>query len=136
MRISGKIKDASGDPIMGANIYVNTLNGIFGESSDFNGNFILDVGDKKITSPVTISYIGYKTKQFQPNQLQNASIVLEDDVESLDEIIIIGNKNRNSKELIEKPKTIKAIQKNKIIGYASVGLGLVALALILVKIEK
>lgn len=136
MRISGKIKDASGDPIMGANIYVNTLNGIFGESSDFNGNFILDVGDKKITSPVTISYIGYKTKQFEPSQLQNASIVLEDDVESLDEIVIIGNKNRNSKELIEKPKTIKAIQKNKIIGYASIGLGLVALALILVKIEK
>jgi hypothetical protein len=136
MRISGNIKDASGDPIMGANIYVNTLNGIFGESSDFDGDFILDIGDKTITSPITISYIGYKTKQFQPNQLQNASIILEDDVESLDEIVIIGNKKQNSNELIEKPKTMKAVQKNKVIGYASLGLGFIAIAYILIKIEK
>ena len=136
MRISGNIKDTSGDPIMGANIFVNTLNGIFGENSDFNGDFILDIGDKTVTSPITISYIGYKTKQFQPSQLQSASIVMEDDVEALDEIVIVGTKKTNTNELIEKPKTIKAVQKNKIIGYASVGLGLISIAYILIKIEK
>ena len=57
-RITGVVKDAIGEPIIGANIVEKgTTNGII---TDINGNFSLMVSENAI---LQISYIGYQTKK-------------------------------------------------------------------------
>ena len=99
----------------------------FSKISDFDGNFNIDLGDKELSSPVTISYLGFKSKTFEPSQLNNANIVLSEGEEMLDEVVVIAKK---------KPKSKKGIEKNNLIGIASLGAGLLALGVILIKIKK
>ena len=57
-RITGVVKDAIGEPIIGANIVEKgTTNGII---TDINGNFSLMVSENAI---LQISYIGYQTQE-------------------------------------------------------------------------
>ena len=57
-KISGKVVDSQGEPIIGANILEKgTTNGTI---TDTDGNFSLNV--KSITATLVVSYIGYKTK--------------------------------------------------------------------------
>lgn len=128
MIISGNIKDNTGEPLMGANIYATlSSGGKIGGISDFDGNFNIDLGDKELSSPVTISYLGFQNKTFEPSQLNNANVVLSEGEEMLDEVVVIAKK---------KPKSKKGIEKNNLIGIASLGAGLLALGVILIKIKK
>lgn len=55
--VKGKIVDASGEPVIGANIVEKgTTNGTI---SDMDGNFTLSVGDKAI---IEVSYIGFRNQ--------------------------------------------------------------------------
>ena len=56
--IKGVVVDATGEPIIGANILVKgTTNGVI---TDIDGNFTLNV---PLNCTLQISYIGYKTKE-------------------------------------------------------------------------
>ena len=57
--IAGKVTEENGEPIIGANVIVKgTTNGMM---TDLNGDFHLEVTDKKVT--LVISYIGYITQE-------------------------------------------------------------------------
>ena len=54
--ITGKVIEDSGEPIIGANVIVKgTTNGMM---TDMDGNFHLEVTDKKVT--LMVSYIGVR----------------------------------------------------------------------------
>lgn len=57
-KLSGRVIDAKGEPIPGANISVKGTT--IGTITDMDGNFSIDVNPNQI---LTISFIGYETKQ-------------------------------------------------------------------------
>lgn len=83
-KVTGIIKDATGEPVIGANVVVaGTTNGTI---SDIDGAFSLDVpADAKLE----ISYIGYVT-QVLAVKGNTLNVVLREDAQALDEVVITG----------------------------------------------
>ncbi|NMA73911.1 MAG: TonB-dependent receptor [Bacteroidales bacterium] len=84
--ITGTIKDASGEPIIGANVLVKgTTNGTI---SDFDGNYSLsNVKDEDI---LVFSYISYLSQEVKVGVRSSIDIVLKEDSQTLDEIVVVG----------------------------------------------
>ena len=84
-QISGKVTDANGEPIIGANVIEKgTTNGII---TDVNGNFNLEV---PASATLQISYIGYVTQEITVGNKTQFNITLQEDLQSLDEVVVIG----------------------------------------------
>ncbi len=89
-QVSGKVKDADGSPIYGANIVVKgTTNGV---ASDTNGDFSLTVNN---VPPFTlqISFTGYVTSEIEltsSSRVAGLAIVLQSDQTMLGEITVQG----------------------------------------------
>lgn len=106
--ISGKIVDSLNVPIKYANIGVKSQN--IGTVSDENGNFNLSLSTLKEDSKITISNIGYKTKEYMIKDIINLinakkQIILEENYQELEEVVItskrlkkdnLGNKTTSS----------------------------------------
>lgn len=85
-KVSGVIKDAQGEPIIGANVVVkgDETRGVI---TDLDGNFTLDVPED---GSFEVSYIGYLA-QILPIKGKSTFIVsLKEDAETLDEVVVIG----------------------------------------------
>ena len=85
--LSGSVTDANtNDALPGVNVIVkNTTNGT---NTDFNGNFSLN--DVKSGDVLVFSYIGYQTFEYTVSSSFNVSISLEEDVEALEEVVLLG----------------------------------------------
>ena len=84
-KISGKIVDSTGEPVIGANIVEKgTTNGTI---TDLNGNFTLEVSSKSI---LLVSYIGYAPQEVIVGNLQSINVKLREDTEMLDEVVVVG----------------------------------------------
>lgn len=84
-RITGVVKDANGEPVIGANIVVKgTTNGTI---TDMDGNFVLDVPAGAI---LHVSYIGYSDKEIPVGSQTALAISLAEDSRALDEVVVIG----------------------------------------------
>ena len=83
--VSGVVKDALGEPVIGASVMVKgTTNGTI---TDFDGNFSFS-GVKK-GDVIVISFVGYKTQEIVWNG-QPMTISLKDDTQALDEVVVVG----------------------------------------------
>ena len=80
----GKVVDSAGDGIPGA--YVVQANTTNGTVTDIDGNFTLSVPRG---SNLEVSFMGYKTMMAVANG-ESLSIVLEEDAESLEEVLMVG----------------------------------------------
>ncbi len=84
-KISGVIKDASGEPVIGANVIVKgTTNGTM---SDMDGQFSLDVPEGAVLS---VSFIGYIPQDIPVKGQNVMTITLKEDSELLDEVVVVG----------------------------------------------
>ena len=84
-KITGIIKDQSGEPVIGANIVEKgTTNGTI---TDMDGQYSLEVGSNSI---LVVSYIGYITQEIQVGKNNTLDVLLREDTETLDEVIVIG----------------------------------------------
>ena len=93
--VSGNVNDATGLPIPGVNVIVKNTNN--GAITDFDGNF--SITNVKIGSTLTVSYVGYVTKEIVVADNSKLSIQLEEDVAKLDEIVVIGYGTQRKKEI-------------------------------------
>ena len=84
--ITGKITNAKGEPLPGATIILKGTN--TGVSADFDGNYRIALEDDAIT--LTVSFIGYETKDVEIGNRKVMNIQLAQAVTSLDETVIIG----------------------------------------------
>ena len=83
--IKGKVVDAAGDPIIGANIIVvGTTNGTI---SDIDGNFSIQANKGDV---LKISYIGFVDRSVTIADSKPLNITLKEDTETLDEVVVIG----------------------------------------------
>ena len=84
-KITGVIKDATGEPVIGANVIVKgTTNGTM---SDIDGKFSLEVPAGAVLS---ISYIGYVAQEIPVKNQTDLNILLKEDSEMLDEVVVVG----------------------------------------------
>ncbi|MDO4527154.1 MAG: SusC/RagA family TonB-linked outer membrane protein, partial [Candidatus Saccharibacteria bacterium] len=82
---SGTVKDALGDPVIGASVVVKgTTNGAI---TDFDGNFSLS--DVKKGDIIVISFVGYVTQEIKWNG-QSLNVTLKDDTQALEEVVVVG----------------------------------------------
>ncbi|MCD8178477.1 MAG: TonB-dependent receptor [Tannerellaceae bacterium] len=83
--ITGKIIDAHGEAVIGANVMEkDTHNGTI---SDFDGQFTLQVPDEAF---IRISYIGYLPREIPVKGRTNFSIVLQEDKQTLEDVVVVG----------------------------------------------
>lgn len=84
--VSGLVKDAAGEPMIGVNVLVKgTTNGTI---TDFDGKFALtNVPDK---ATLVVSYIGYVTQEVSVAGKSNVVVTLAEDTETLDEVVVVG----------------------------------------------
>ncbi len=81
--ISGQVLDASGEPIIGATIRIVGQSG--GVISDYDGNFTIDAAPG---ATIQVSYIGFTTKEVPA--ANGMIITLQDDAQTLDNVVVIG----------------------------------------------
>ena len=70
--ITGTVKDAAGEPLIGATVSLGGNNGVV---TDIDGNFTLSGVSNGAT--LTVSYIGYETTTVKVGNQQHYDIVLE-----------------------------------------------------------
>lgn len=86
--ISGLIKDALDEPLIGVNVVVKG-DATLGTISDVNGNFYLKVPNKKVT--LVFSFVGYKTlERIIDVSDSKIDVKLEEDTELLEEVVVVG----------------------------------------------
>ena len=102
-KVKGKILDSkTGDPIIGANVLVKgTTNGTI---TDIDGNFELEAATG---TSLTISFIGYRTVEVKATA-EPLTIHLNEDSESLDEVIVVGYTTQRKESLTGSMSNIKA----------------------------
>lgn len=102
-KITGKVVDINGEPIIGATIIEKgTTNGIV---TDIDGNFTIYASSDK--AEIEISYIGYKTQIIKPQAGRFLTIKLSEDTEVLDEVIVVGYGTMKKKDLTGAVASIK-----------------------------
>ncbi|WP_455674581.1 SusC/RagA family TonB-linked outer membrane protein [Phocaeicola sp.] len=103
-QITGHVADATGEAVIGANVTVKgTTNGTI---TDFDGNFTLDVDNKNGT--LVVSFIGYKTIDVKMAGKTNFQITLEEDTETLDEVIVVGYGSQSKKSVTGAISNVKS----------------------------
>lgn len=86
VKISGKVLDASGEPVIGASVIEKgTTNGTV---TDIDGNFTLNVSSAQ--AQLEISYIGYKTQVLKSQAGKLMAVTLSEDTEILEEVVVVG----------------------------------------------
>ncbi|EKF54701.1 TonB-dependent receptor [Galbibacter marinus] len=101
--VSGVVSDQNG-PLPGANVVVKgTTNGT---QTDFDGNYELtNVPDG---ATLVFSYVSFKTKEVPLNGQTTLNITLEEDTQSLEEVVVVGYGTQNKKEITTAVSSVKA----------------------------
>lgn len=86
LTITGKITDAIGTPLSGAGIFIKGTND--GVISDLNGNFKIPVPSDNCI--LIFSMIGYFDKEIQVGSQRKFTVFLDENIESLAEVVVIG----------------------------------------------
>lgn len=83
-RITGKVLDNTGEPVIGASVTVKgTTNGTI---TDMDGNFTLD----NASGTLVVSFIGYSPVEVTIGGKTSFTITLREDDELLDEVVVVG----------------------------------------------
>lgn len=82
--ITGQVKDAKGEPLIGVSILVKGTSD--GAITDLDGNY--KVITKSINPVIVYSYIGYKTQEIPLKGQTLVNITLMDDTQVIDEVVV------------------------------------------------
>ena len=104
--VKGIVKDASGEPIIGATIRVIGQDG--GAITDFDGNFTIKATPG---AKIQVSYIGYKTVELPVSA--NMVVTLQDDTQLLTDVVVIGYGRAKKEDLTGSVTAIKPDEMSK-----------------------
>lgn len=85
VQLGGKVTDENGEPIIGASVAVPNTG--IGTITDINGNYLLIIPRGSL---LRFSYIGYVNQEFTITNQSVLNIQLQEDIASLDELVVIG----------------------------------------------
>ncbi|MFT4781649.1 MAG: TonB-linked SusC/RagA family outer membrane protein [Pseudohongiellaceae bacterium] len=84
-RITGRVTDSTNEPIPGVSVTIlGTLTGVI---TDYDGKYELNA---KATQELKFSYLGFVTQTILVGNQDLMNIMLDEDLQSLDEIVIVG----------------------------------------------
>lgn len=98
--INGSVVDVNGEAIIGASVKVKDSS--TGTVTDVDGKFSISV---PANGKLVISYIGYITKEV--SDFSNTRIVLDEDVKSLDEVVVVGYGTQKKKHVTGAISTVE-----------------------------
>lgn len=91
--VTGKVTTSGGSPLPGVNVLIKgTANGTI---TDTDGNYQLSLSN----GVLVFSFIGYKTQETEVNGRTVINIVLEEDVTTLEQIVVIGYGVQEKKDI-------------------------------------
>lgn len=97
--VKGVVKNANGEAIIGASV-IEKGNAKNGTVTDIDGNYTLKV---KRGATLTISYIGYISQE-----TKGGNIILEEDLKSLNEVVVIGYGTQKKADVTSAVVSVKA----------------------------
>ncbi|WP_236977192.1 SusC/RagA family TonB-linked outer membrane protein [Membranihabitans maritimus] len=109
LTVSGIVKDANGEPLIGVNVLVRGTNR--GTSTDFEGHFTLEDVDEQAV--LIISYIGYQTQEIPIAGKSEITITLLEDSQTLDEVVVVGYGTQKKATLTGSVADVKGETLNK-----------------------
>ncbi len=105
------LEESTGDPLIGANITVKMKNGeIVGTISDYDGTFSLHVPEEFET--VEVSYVGYKTFRFAPEQSSSNIIWMQEELLTGSEVVVSASRAQSA--VLESPVSIEVLSAEDI----------------------
>lgn len=107
--ISGVVKDIHDEPVIGANVIVKGTT--IGTVTDIEGKFMLKVPQSAQT--LQISYLGMKNVEV-PITDEPLNVVMEEDISSLDEVVVIGYGTTKKRDLTGAVSSVSGDQIAKI----------------------
>jgi len=101
-KVSGTVKDANGEPVIGATIMEQgTQNGTV---TDLDGNFTLNL---KNGGSINVSYVGMKPQTIATSGKSSFEIKLEDDATTLNDVVVVGYGTMKKKDLTGSVASVK-----------------------------
>jgi TonB-linked SusC/RagA family outer membrane protein len=101
--VTGTVTDEAGTPLPGVSIIeAGTSNGV---TSDFDGNYSIEV-DADAT--LIFSYIGFSEQRVEIDGRPTIDVSLQESIEALDEVVVIGFGERRAKDLTGSIATVNA----------------------------
>lgn len=94
IRVTGKVVDASGQPVIGATIGIK--NGRSLTVTDINGVFNVTVPDDAV---LTVKYVGYQTQEIAVAGKTQLSVTLQETAGNLNEVVVVGYTTQKKKDL-------------------------------------
>ena len=99
--VKGTVTDSSGEPIIGATVLEKgTKNAAV---TDFDGNYSIKMSG---SNPLVFSYIGMKTKEVDVKGQTTVNVVLEDEDNTLNDVVVIGYGSVRKKDLTGSVATV------------------------------
>ena len=103
--VKGHVKDATGEPIIGATVRVDGTQ--TATITDFDGNFVLKA---KQGADITVTYVGYQDAKVKA--APNVVVTLQEDAAVLNEVVVIGYGVARKTDLTGSVTAIKPDEKN------------------------
>lgn len=110
--IKGTVKDASGDPIIGANVLEKGTNN--GTITDFEGNYT--ISGVKNNATLVVSYIGYLSQEVKVAGQSNIDVKLQEDTRNLEEVVVVGYGTVKKKDLTGSVASVSTADLGKVAG--------------------
>ncbi len=96
-KVTGTVQDREGEPLIGASVIEKGKSA--GTITDIDGNFVIIVQDPQ-TAVLTISYIGYNTKEVPVAGKSSLSVTLDDSSTALEEVVVVGYGQQKKESVI------------------------------------
>lgn len=100
--ISGIVTDENSEPVIGATVVLDGVNK--GTITDNNGKFDIEA---PLTGKLIVSYIGYQTTEFPIKGKTDLNITLKENVNSLDEVVVVGYGTMKKRDLTGAVSSVK-----------------------------
>lgn len=107
-KVSGVIVDINDSILPGASVIIKGTS--IGTQSDFDGKFVLNA---KIGDLLLIQYLGYKDQEYQIDKLSDIKIILEEELDQLNEIVVVGYGTKKKSVLTSSVITVKGEEISK-----------------------
>ncbi len=105
--ITGTVTDGASMPIIGANVLVKGSS--VGAATDFDGNYSITASAGDV---LVFSYIGFKPQEVTVGSDQTINISLEEDSQSLDEVVVVAYGTSAKKDLTGAVSTVSSEELN------------------------
>lgn len=107
-KVSGIVKDITGEPFIGANVLIKGTT--IGVITGLDGDFSLEVPDNSV---LEISYIGYLSQDIPVAGKSNLTITLKEDTQKLDEVVVVGYGKMKKGDLSAAVSTLNNVEAIK-----------------------